>query len=533
MFFESSTVLWLDTPRHAAGIVDVEVRNPDSQIGTLENGYTYLLEGVDFATIQYPTATVVAAPDETITPLFGRAYEADVTPGEGRGAGLCGQLIIGPHDAADPTTDESDWTAHVLAYNGDIGNDDEYKLEGLTMSTVGDYLWAVRFTLAGDCAGLDGSANWVYGDLDGNLNGFDLGEAGTITITDGILVESLDPASISLLGSAQIDVTGSNLGEGLTVETRPPGGDFASQPFTVAGAESLTLDFADPGETPRTVGFYDLELTRDTDTLLVERAFVAGYVRSPVVDGSIDLTAEDWHAAFRLAEGDRETNWGGHTLDALYVAFDEAGLYLAIEGSIERDGVDDRGNAIVVYLDKDFGSGVGTKVMSSLNDHDADASADAWRIDRAITSNLDASAVEGFGADFAFGTMELAPFDRDDYWSGMTGWRRLDVGNFFWFLFEDAEDGTCTYSASCETNTVACAAGTASTADASGVIETFIPWCAIYDGDVPEGGRQIALFVRVLNKDGVFISNQSLPQEAFFDEDEPWAVNDVLIFDVR
>jgi len=529
--FTSAEEISALTPRHGPGTVDVALRNPDSQTGTKTNAFTYEREGVDFATIQYPTSTVVGAPDSALPALFGRAYEGSVTEAEGRGEGLCGQLIYAPDDAGDPTEDDADWTVVVMDYNGDLANDDEYVVDDLAIAEPGTYLWAVRFTLAADCDGLDGDQNWTYGDLDGSGNGFSLDQAGTIVLTDGIRVSSLSPGAISLIGAAEITVSGVQLGSDLTVEAAAPDEEFASQAFTSDDSTSATLTFADPGESPRDLGRYDLRLTRDDDVLTIDDAFSVSYVRSPEVDGQINHDDEDWHELFLVAEADRESNWGDHVLSGLYVSFDERGLYLAVEGELERNGTEsDPGNAIVVYVDTDFGSGTGFSQMSAIEDYDDDVPDTYWRIDRAITSVIDAGPVAGFGADFAFATMEFAPSDRDDYLPALTGWRGLIRTDLAWYGFENAGDGTCSYSTSCDVVDSTCAAGDAE----DGVIETFIPWCTLYGADgLPDGGQQIAIFVRIVNRDGLFTSNQSLPMEPFYDAEAPQVVNEVFVLDVH
>src|SRR5262249_28332915 len=63
----SSTQITATTPAHAAGSGDVVVTNPDTQTGTLSNGYTYTsgvpisFAQIAYATPQTPTQTVAVA----------------------------------------------------------------------------------------------------------------------------------------------------------------------------------------------------------------------------------------------------------------------------------------------------------------------------------------------------------------------------------------------------------------------------------------------------------------------------------------
>lgn len=174
LYFESSSVIWADAPPQAAGLVNVTVRNPDGQTGSLTDAFTFETVSVDWAGIQWPVDTVTVGVGETVPELFGRVYHPGVTDGAGQGGGITAELIYAPEGSPNPSDDDSAWTAITMAYNGDLENDDEYKLVGLTIGTAGTYLWGVRFSS-------DGTA-WTIGDLDGSRNGFALEQAGRITV---------------------------------------------------------------------------------------------------------------------------------------------------------------------------------------------------------------------------------------------------------------------------------------------------------------------------------------------------------------
>ncbi|MBN1946111.1 MAG: IPT/TIG domain-containing protein [Bradymonadales bacterium] len=519
--FNSANALSATTPAGNPGTVSVTVRNPDSQTGTLTNGFTYEQEGVDWATIQWPLTTVTIFEGEPLPDLFGRVYEPGVTDGTGQGAGITAQLVIGP-DGSNPEEEFSDdgWVSFPMDFHGDIGNDDEYVFQDDTLDpaldTVGEYDWAVRFSM-------DSGSTWLYADRDGSGNGYSVDQAGTIVVVDssGLRVTDLSPPAISILGAQEIAVSGTNFSDGMTVQTRPNGTTtFAAQPYLFDSSSQLRLTFAAPtAGNYRAPDRFDLRLDDSDYELLLENAYLVGYLYTPTLDGTIENAAEDWPTPFRQAASDIPTNWAGNSLYNLYASFDEDGLYLGIEADLEHSG-----NTIVVYLDTDFGAASGFSQMNAIADEDPDKPTDWWRLDRAVTSWVDASAVTGFGADFAFGTMELAPGDVGHFINELTGWRKLVAGDNWWFDIESP----CTHTSS------TCVEGSYGADGQPGVIETFVPWTILYgSAGVPQGGRQIALFARIVNQTGDFLSNQSLPPEPSYSDETKWQVSEVLVFEVR
>ncbi len=91
---------------------------------------------------------------------YAQAYEPGVTDAAGQGAGIeC--WIGGYHDNTNPSTWPSDsWD--VAVYNGDVGNNDEYKLDK-TMNFVGTAYVAARWRLNGGA--------YVYGGYNGPWDG--------------------------------------------------------------------------------------------------------------------------------------------------------------------------------------------------------------------------------------------------------------------------------------------------------------------------------------------------------------------------
>jgi hypothetical protein len=533
--FQNAGAILVDTPAGAPGPVDVTVRNPDAQAGTLANGFTYLKEGIDWASIQWPVSTIAVFADDPLPALYGRVYESGVTEGVGVVAGVIeAQLLVGP-DGQDPREDFTGWTAYDMSYNGDLGNDDEYIYPwpgpdpaadpDITLSDPGQYDWLVRFRFVGD-----DDSGWIYGGYDGVLGTYADEAVGDIVVTEieGLLVTDVSPRAISIVGAAEVTVDGFNFADGITVETRRSGSDsWSAQDHTRVSDKEITLHFADPGAgNTRETGTYDLRLDDGEDELVIANAFMVGYVASPEVDGEIVESASDWLLDFQHAFTDRESDWGDNVLYSLYAAFDGAGLYIAVEADVERSG-----NTLLIYVDTDYGSETGFARMSAIADEDTDRPATDWRLDRAITSQVDASGLEGFGADWAFGTMETEPEFADHYINELTGWRKLVAGDMWWYDIE----------AVCSLDTT-CVAGTVGSDGLPGVVETFVSWDTLYGEDgLPDGGEQIALFARIVNRTGDHISNQSLPEDpAWVPPVEPetfsptaWLVSEVVVIDVR
>ena len=173
----SSTTITCEPPGHGPGSVAVSVQNTGSSAGSLNNAYTYEPQGVDFATIQWPTDDVTGTAGVALATLYGRVYQAAVTDSAGAGAGIQAELIYAPEGSANPSEDDSTWTTVTMVYNTDKENDDEYKVEGVIIPTAGTYLWGVRFSQ-------EGTSSWTHGDEDGSRNGFELSAAGRIIVSD-------------------------------------------------------------------------------------------------------------------------------------------------------------------------------------------------------------------------------------------------------------------------------------------------------------------------------------------------------------
>ncbi|MBM4372824.1 MAG: IPT/TIG domain-containing protein, partial [Deltaproteobacteria bacterium] len=396
--FKSSVLVLATTPPGTLGAVDVRLVNSDAQEDTLEDGFTYVPNVPDWTHLLSPLAAT-ALTGGPLPTFYAEVYEAGLTPGAGAAPGMQVELIHGP-EGSDPGT----WTGVAAIYDSESGNNDVWKVPGLSLSQAGLRGFTFRFSLDG--------AHWVLADSDGTQNGFSASLTGVLEILepgDDLLALSVAPAFGTVLGGTTVMVTGANFSEGMTVTL---GGTEAD--FEVLGPGSITVTTP-----PGAAGLADLVLSHPEDgTAALEDAFEYVLVATPTVDGDL----EDWDEAFRIAENSLTSDWGPllNALHALYVAYDDENLYVAVEGTAEVL------NYILGYLDVDFGLGTGASGMTSLSDNGGNGD-----LDDALSSVFEVSA-EGFGAEFGFGAQggaealpgALVP---------AAGWRGLSPpGDFSW-----------------------------------------------------------------------------------------------------
>ncbi|NOZ02089.1 MAG: hypothetical protein GXP54_09400 [Deltaproteobacteria bacterium] len=222
---------------------------------------------------------------------------------------------------------------------------------------------------------------------------------------------------------------------------------------------------------------------------------VVSHKWTPVLDGDIGA---DWDESLLVATNTAVTDWGTgkDELTALYAAYDDTHLYFGIKGGCGAD------NAIVAYLDRDFGESTGPADMNTLSD-------DEGELDAAVSSKL-VVAAPGFGADFAFGSKGMKSFtEGSDLGSAGqgSGWRDIgDPGDFAWIQ------------------------GSVVTKTGGNGIEAAIPIATVFPDGIPAQGSNVALVVRLVNADGQYTSNQTLPQD--HDAANPWTMTKVAVFAV-
>ena len=280
------------------------------------------------------------------------------------------------------------------------------------------------------------------------------------------------PAAVAPKGGTSIAITGWVLETVTTVKLDGQETEFE----WVNGAPTFTAPAASLGDA--------LELSvvlEDGTELTSPKPLRYGHVASPQLDGI--NSPDEW--PYLLTVNAIPTSWGDNVneLSTAWAAFDETYLYIAFEAYVEKaDGTPS--NALVVYLDKDFGTGTGVSDCNTLNDKDG-----SGNLDQALSGGLVIN-VEGFGADLAAGTVGTNSVVEGEGFSPWVGWRMLDdLSNFSWI------QGTV-------------ASGT------DGWIEMAIPYSVLFsDGQVPSGGTTIGAFAVIGNKWGSEYSNQSLPSQ--------------------
>jgi len=191
-----------------------------------------------------------------------------------------------------------------------------------------------------------------------------------------------------------------------------------------------------------------------------------------------------------FAENSTVSDWGDTTnfLKNVKVEWSSSNLEITIEGSV------DSSNAILCYLDVDYGAGTGVKNMNTISDSKG-------VLDKAIGSLIDATAASGFGADYAFGTKGMVSATAT--WDEHAGWRNITI------------DQTDLHWISTATSPV--------TVDATPSVKGSIPISEI----AVSPGDELALFVRIVTNNGQSVCNETLPED---DTDNPEKVSKVLLF---
>ncbi len=196
----------------------------------------------------------------------------------------------------------------------------------------------------------------------------------------------------------------------------------------------------------------------------------------PNIDGTV---GPDWNAYSLAALGTLPSAWGEgkNELATLYVAYDKNNLYFGIKGKVEA------GNAIVAYLDVDYGNGTGVLNPVDLKDN-------SGAVDDAVAGVLKTADAK-IGLDFAFATVGMASFDGVDVaTSTAAGWRNLaNVLDFAWLN------------------------GPVKAAVDKDQFEASIPLATIYPNGVPAAGVKLKYVIVLGNKDGSAVSNQFLPAQ--------------------
>jgi hypothetical protein len=132
-------------------------------------------KGVDWCRLggrmQDPAPNVMLRQGQQSPLLFAQVFVMGRTEGAGAAQGVVGQLGVGVGN------DPSSWQWVDGTFNVDVGNNDEWQAR-LPSLGVGSYRFAWRFTVTGGGNSLC--------DADGLANGFDISQAGTLTVSAAI-----------------------------------------------------------------------------------------------------------------------------------------------------------------------------------------------------------------------------------------------------------------------------------------------------------------------------------------------------------
>jgi hypothetical protein len=165
------------------------IANPSALSGatlTVANGWTYT--GVrnetdagaeaDYCVLQFP-ATLSAQGGQSTALVYGRIYEAALTPAGGADPTILAQIGYGAI-GSNPAT-QSGWIFGAATFNLQSGNDDEYQAVILapTVTAVTHFAYTSRFSF-------DGGLTYTYCDLNGagsdpNLS-FEANQLGDLTV---------------------------------------------------------------------------------------------------------------------------------------------------------------------------------------------------------------------------------------------------------------------------------------------------------------------------------------------------------------
>lgn len=130
----------------------------------------------DYCVIQFPTTSITVQTGVATPIVYGRIFEAGVTPPAGGAAGVVAQLGYGPA-SVNPEW-QSGWQFFPATFNVQVGNDDEYQAS-FTAPAVGSYRYAYRVSQNG--------TDWTYCDVNGAGSNaslsFETTQLPTLTVT--------------------------------------------------------------------------------------------------------------------------------------------------------------------------------------------------------------------------------------------------------------------------------------------------------------------------------------------------------------
>jgi len=447
------------TPAHAIGVVDVEVQNVDGGKASLAKGFAYQAP-------PKPTVTLQGLPtDGKVAIGAGFSVSALVAiPGVTAAPGITADLLVvvglGPA-GSDPDKDGAKYEWKQATFLEEDASGAERFLASMPGAAKGTYALAARATWKGET---------VYSPTS---------PLAVVDATDlPTLLTGVTPGFLSALGGT-VKLDGVNLLQGFTIDAAIGAGPKtkATAIKPVAGGALVTWP-ALP------LGLYDIAVTTTAGkTLSLAKALDVAPIGTPA--GA--LSQGGWPAALQAAVNDKATNWGvgKNELKALWVAYDKANLYVGVEGTCEPT------NAIVVYLDVDYGAMTGAKAPVDLQDN-------SGAVDDAIASALKSGEMV-VALDFAFATVGMASYaGGDPGQSTQAGWRNLsNVKDFAWLGAPVKTSGQ--------------------------TIEATIALATLYPNGIPPEGVNLHLIAVLVNANGAEVSNQFLPVQKAPADAKTWS----------
>ncbi|MBM4387205.1 MAG: IPT/TIG domain-containing protein [Deltaproteobacteria bacterium] len=471
--------LTVKTPANPVGFVDVKVENPDGGSDVFIDGFEYVEPAVknlpDWGRLNEPLEVTILTGDET-PDLFAEVYEKDMTEGQGKNVNVLAQAGYGSK-GSDPAT----WQWKNADYSGDAGNNDVFSAS-FSGIAEGEYNFSFRFSV-------DNGENWLVVDSDGTQNGFAIENAGIIKVlapSDKPIITSIKPDFGLTVGGEVIEIKGGGFGNDVQL--------LLDKTFVTPDSITDTLIKFKTPKTP--AGYVDVIVIKGSDPAVKQDGFLFVPKGSPVMDGDIGA---DWDETFFSAANTLETNWTGNSLKKLHFCYDNNNIYIGIEGTVESE------NYIVGYLDVNYGADSGTVKIPQLTDNSG-----IGELDDALSSLLDVKDAN-FSPELGFGTKGMQSFTKGNpLWPGSkeVGVRKFTAqDNFSWIDADVRADGV------------------------KGFVEIAIP---IAETGIPlplAKAKSMALFVRIINKNGDAASNQALPE--YYNNANIFEVGDLFVVDIK
>jgi hypothetical protein len=199
-----------------------------------------------------------------------------------------------------------------------------------------------------------------------------------------------------------------------------------------------------------------------------------------------------------VAYAEHETDFGVgfNQLDGLWVTADEDGLWVGVAGVFEAEK-----NAVILWLDRDHGASTGLR--------DAAISDAIGTLDLAIGNVQWTTEGTDLGFDLAAGNVG-ARYARLHMLYDQAGIRGfVDPMGTFDNLYWSSAVFNVDHGNLSQWDVAARDAGPFGTTE--GGMEIGVPWTSIYAEGLPARGADLALVVTLVNTDGTWISNQTLP----------------------